>query len=29
MSDRGLYALVFLINTLFGLYTAAVMLRFL
>jgi YggT family protein len=29
MSDRGLYALVFVINTLFGLYTAAVILRFL
>lgn len=29
MSGRGLYALVFLINTLFGLYTAAVILRFL
>ncbi|MGA9854042.1 MAG: YggT family protein [Gammaproteobacteria bacterium] len=29
MSSRGLYALVFLINTLLGLYTAAVMLRFL
>jgi len=29
MSSRGLYAFVFLINTLFGLYTAAVMLRFL
>lgn len=29
MSNRTLYALVFLINTLFGLYTAAVMLRFL
>jgi len=29
MSSRGLYALVFLINTVFGLYTAAVMLRFL
>ena len=29
MNSRGLYALVFLINTVFGLYTAAVMLRFL
>jgi len=29
MSNRALYALIFLINTLFGLYTAAVMLRFL
>jgi YggT family protein len=29
MNGRGLYALVFLINTLFGLYTAAVILRFL
>ena len=29
MIGRSLYALVFLLNTLFGLYTAAVMLRFL
>ncbi|HVA54291.1 MAG TPA: YggT family protein, partial [Gammaproteobacteria bacterium] len=29
MNGRGLYALVFLINTLFGLFTAAVILRFL